>query len=232
MAELALNEMSAKALVSSQNEDDTVLSEIEAGVSALYENVENGSELSEIEAGVSALHENVENGSELSEIEAGVSALHENVENAAVSNENVAKTQIINENKYITFRVSNELYGIDVSFVDSIIQLPAITRVPAAPSYFAGIINLRGEIIPVMSLNRRFNGVEDTFGSKSSIIVLDMGGDKLMGIIIDDVREVVTFDDRDLEGSSPFISKEMSFISSIAKKEDDLIAILDIATLL
>lgn len=205
MAELALNEKAAKALVISENE-----------------------------AEIQALDENKEDDSVLSEIEAGVSALNENVEKAAVSDEhvNVTKAQALKENIYITFKVGNELYGIDVSYVDTIIQLPAITRVPAAPSYFAGIINLRGEIIPVMSLNRRFNGVEDTFSSKSSIIVLDMGDDRLMGVIIDDVREVVTFDDRDLEGSSPFISKEASFISGIAKKEDDLIAILDIATLL
>ena len=205
MAELALNEKVAKALVISENE-----------------------------AEIQALDENKENDSVLSEIEAGVSALNENVEKAAVSDEhvNVTKAQTLKENTYITFKVGNELYGIDVSYVDTIIQLPAITRVPAAPSYFAGIINLRGEIIPVMSLNRRFNGVEDTFSSKSSIIVLDMGDDRLMGVIIDDVREVVAFDDRDFEGSSPFISKEASFISGIAKKEDDLIAILDIATLL
>lgn len=205
MAELALNEKAAKALVISENE-----------------------------AEIQALDENKENDSVLSEIEAGVSALNENVEKAAVSDEhvNVTKAQTLKENTYITFKVGNELYGIDVSYVDTIIQLPAITRVPAAPSYFAGIINLRGEIIPVMSLNRRFNGVEDTFSSKSSIIVLDMGDDRLMGVIIDDVREVVAFDGRDLEGSSPFISKEASFISGIAKKEDDLIAILDIATLL
>lgn len=137
-----------------------------------------------------------------------------------------------NEKTYITFKVSNELYGIDVSYVDTIIQLPIITRVPAAPEYFAGIINLRGEIIPVMSLNRRFNNYEDTFGPKSSIIILNMGDDKLMGIIIDDVKEVLRFDDRDLEESSPFINKDMSFVSGVAKKEDDLIAILDIATLI
>ena len=72
------------------------------------------------------------------------------------------------EKTYITFKVSNELFGIDVSYVDTIIQMATITRVPAAPYYFAGIINLRGEVIPVLSLNRRFNNIEDSIGPKSN----------------------------------------------------------------
>ncbi len=174
--------------------------------------------------------ENKENISALSEIEAGVTALAENVEKVAASNENATKA--LSESTYITFRVSNELYGIDVSYVDTIIQMTTITRVPAAPDYFAGIIHLRGEVIPVMSLNRRFNHVVDNIGPKSSIIILDMGDGKFMGIIVDEVKEVLTFDERDLEQSSPFINKEMSFVSGIAKKEDDLIAILETATLI
>ena len=174
--------------------------------------------------------ENKEDITALNEIEAGVSALNEDVEKATASNENITKT--LSESTYITFRVSDELYGIDVSYVDTIIQMPAITRVPAAPEYFAGIIHLRGEVIPVMSLNRRFNHVADCIGSKSSIIILEMGNGKFMGIIVDEVKEVLNFDERDLEQSSPFINKEMSFVSGIAKKEDDLIAILETATLI
>ena len=136
------------------------------------------------------------------------------------------------EKTYITFKVSNELFGIDVSYVDTIIQMATITRVPAAPYYFAGIINLRGEVIPVLSLNRRFNNIEDSMGPKSNIIILNMGDGKLMGIIIDEVREVLTFDERDLEGVSPFINSDMYFISGVAKKDDELIAILDIAKLI
>lgn len=145
--------------------------------------------------------------------------------------ENVARSQIQEENIYITFMVGNELFGIDVSCVDTIIQMPAITRVPAAPSYFTGIINLRGEIIPIMSLGRRFNSSEDTITSKSSVIILDMGDNKLMGVTIDDVREVVTFKENEIEEPSPFLKKEITFIRGVAKKDDDLISILDVATL-
>ena len=146
--------------------------------------------------------------------------------------EKVDKTQVLEENIYITFMVGNEVFGIDVSGVDTIIQMSAVTRVPAAPVYFEGIINLRGEIIPVMSLSKRFNSEENSTNSKSNIIILDMGQGKFMGVIIDEVREVVTLSESDIEVPSPFLKKEISFIRGVAKKDDDLVSIIDIHTLI
>ena len=135
------------------------------------------------------------------------------------------------ESKYIVFKVGREIYGIDVSYVDTIIQMPMITKVPAAPGYFKGIINLRGEIIPIMSLSQRLNNTEDVISQKSSIIVLDLGDGKMMGVTIDDVKEVMTLADSEIEEPSPFLKKETSFIKGVAKKDENLISIIEIFVL-
>ena len=131
-------------------------------------------------------------------------------------------------NKYLIFKVNKELYGIDVSEVNNIIQLPTITNVPSTPKYFRGIINLRGEIVPVMSLRRKMNYSDDSFTKDSRIIVLNIGEDKLMGIIVDEVNEVLTIDENEIEQPSPFLRKEESLVTGVGKKGDDLISILNI----
>lgn len=146
--------------------------------------------------------------------------------------ENVPQEVIEDENRYIVFKVGNEFYAIDVSYVDNIIQMPVITRVPTAPKCFKGIINLRGEIIPIMSLSRRMNSVEDTISQKSSVIILDMGEGKFMGVTVDEVKEVLTLRDSDIEEPSPFLKKAVTLVKGVAKKEDELISIIETGALL
>ena len=134
-------------------------------------------------------------------------------------------------NKYLIFKVNNEFYGIDVAMVNNIIQLPTITMVPSSPKYFKGIINLRGEIVPVMSLRRKMNYSDDTFTKESRIIILNIGEDKLIGVIVDAVKEVLTISEDEIEQPSPFLKKEESVVKGVGKMDDNLISILDVSSI-
>ena len=74
--------------------------------------------------------------------------------------------------QYIVVQIGNEKYGIDICYVDNIVRMQKITRVPKAQEYFKGIINLRGEIVPVMSIRLKMGLEDDTFTSTSRIIIL------------------------------------------------------------
>ena len=74
--------------------------------------------------------------------------------------------------QYIVVKIGNEQYGIDISYVDNIVRMQKITRVPRVQNFFKGIINLRGEIVPVMSLRIRMELEEDVFTNASRIIIL------------------------------------------------------------
>ncbi len=135
------------------------------------------------------------------------------------------------DNQYIIFNINKESYAIDVVKVNNIIQMPKITKVPKSPEYFSGVISLRGEIIPIMSLHRRMNYGNDEFTKDSRIIILNIDEERLMGVIVDAVREVLTIPEDEIEQPSPFINTDETFIRGIGKKEEELISILKIESL-
>ncbi|WP_026528685.1 chemotaxis protein CheW [Butyrivibrio sp. VCD2006] len=136
------------------------------------------------------------------------------------------------EERYLVFNVNKELYAINVSRIDNIIMMPSIRRVPCAPKCFNGIINLRGEIIPVMSLGRRLGAATDELTNRSRVIIVKIGNDELMGVIVDGVKEVLTFSDNEIEQPSPFLRKETTLVTGVGKKDDELISIIDSESLL
>ena len=143
----------------------------------------------------------------------------------------VYKEKVKNEKKYIVFGIDNENYGIDISSVNSIIQMPQITYVPKSPRHYSGIINLRGEIVPIISLRRRMNLEDDTFTDESKIIITDIEEDKQVGFIVDDVKEVMTIADDEIREPSPFLKKEDSLISGVGNKDEELISIFNLELL-
>ena len=94
--------------------------------------------------------------------------------------------------QYIVVKIGSEQYGIDISYVDNIVRMQKITRVPKAQTYFKGIINLRGEIVPVMSVRKRMGLEDDVFTNASRIIILKFEQQGSLGIVVDEVKEVVT----------------------------------------
>ena len=131
--------------------------------------------------------------------------------------------------QFIVIRLGDEHYGIDIKYIDNIVRMQHITRVPKVDAYLKGVINLRGEVIPVMSVRIKM-GLEPDVETKSSrIIILKLEQHGTIGIIVDEVREVVTLDDTQIEKIA-YDSKEEkdSFLCGIGKCEGGLISLLDV----
>lgn len=130
--------------------------------------------------------------------------------------------------QYIVVNIGNEQYGINIKYIDNIVRIQRITRVPKTQNYYKGVINLRGEIIPVMSIRLKLGLKEDTYTDKSRIIIVKVES-ATIGIIVDEVREVVALDESNIEKITPDVNDELSgFINSIGKHNGDLISLLDI----
>ena len=82
------------------------------------------------------------------------------------------ETDLVETKQYIVVQIGNEKYGIDINFIDNIVRMSKITRVPKVQSYFKGVINLRGEIVPVMSIRKKMGLPDDVITDASRIIIL------------------------------------------------------------
>lgn len=132
--------------------------------------------------------------------------------------------------QYIVVRIGNEQYGIDIQYVDNIVRMQRITRVPKAQSYFKGVINLRGEIIPVMSIRLKFGLEPDEITNATRIIILKFEAQSAIGILVDEVKEVVTLEDESIEKVTYNGKDEKSmYLSGIGKNGENLISLLNIA---
>ncbi|MDE7016666.1 MAG: chemotaxis protein CheW, partial [Lachnospiraceae bacterium] len=109
--------------------------------------------------------------------------------------------------QYIVIRLGDEQYGIDIKYVDNILRMQNITRVPKVAPYLKGVINLRGEVLPVMSIRIKMGLEEDVATKSSRIIVIKMEQQGMIGIIVDEVKEVVTLDVDQIEKAA-YDSKE------------------------
>jgi len=135
--------------------------------------------------------------------------------------------------QYIVIQLGDEKYGIDIQYVDNIVRMQRITRVPKVAKYFNGVINLRGEVVPVMNVRIKM-GLEEAEETKDTrIIILKVDGMEKIGVIVDEVREVVELDDSSVEKVA-YDSKEdkQVFVNAVGKVGDDLISLLDLHTVL
>lgn len=140
---------------------------------------------------------------------------------------------MINENieeiQYIVIRIGDEHYGINIGYVDNIVRMQRITRVPKSQRYYVGVINLRGEVVPVMSLRRRFDLEDDQYGGSTRIIILKLEDQSLVGVIVDEVREVVNLDPNTIETPSfKLDEKNATYLAGIGKNGENLISLLNI----
>ena len=140
-------------------------------------------------------------------------------------------TQEKETKQYIVVRIGGEKFGIDIGYVDNIVRMQKITRVPKAQVYFKGIINLRGEIVPVMSARIKMGLEDDVFTNTSRIIILKIEQKGVLGIIVDEVKEVVTLGSEEIDkvAHNPKDVKS-TFINGIGKNGDDLISLFDISS--
>ncbi len=133
--------------------------------------------------------------------------------------------------QYIVIKIGEEQYGIDIKYIDNIVRMQHITRVPKVAPYLKGVINLRGEVIPVMSLRLKMDLPADEITKATRIIILKVEQDGMIGVIVDEVKEVVTLDNTQIEKVSYDNKEEKSnFINGIGKYEGGLISLLDLNT--
>ncbi len=131
--------------------------------------------------------------------------------------------------QYIAVKISSEIYGIDINYVDTIVRMPKITRVPKVQRYFKGVINLRGEIVPVMSIRLKMNFEDDVYTNASRIIILKIEEKGKLGVIVDEVKEVVNLGSDSIDKPSHDAKESKhSFINGIGKNGTDLISLFDI----
>ena len=147
----------------------------------------------------------------------------------AITTEQETETAV----QYIVVRIGNEQYGINIKYIDNIVRNQKITRVPKTQTYYKGVINLRGEIIPVMSIRLKLGLEDDEFTDKTRIIIVKIEG-ATIGVIVDQVREVVTLDDDNTEKITRTSGDDAAsgYISSIGKSKGELISLLDIVGLI
>jgi purine-binding chemotaxis protein CheW len=136
------------------------------------------------------------------------------------------------DTQYVVFDLGGEHYGVDIAAVEGIIKLQAITSVPHAPAFIEGVTNLRGKVLPVIDLRRRFKLPAEAPSKETRIAVVEMRGTTI-GMIVDGVSQVLRVPEEAIEPPSPIVMTiDSAFIRGIAKVGDRLIIVLDLSQIL
>jgi len=141
----------------------------------------------------------------------------------------------VKEKQLVTFQLGQELYGIDIMSVDGIVRVEDVRSIPNAPVYVEGIFNLRGEIIPIINLHKRFQLKKAIMSEEdkllSGFIIIDIEGMKL-GMVIDKVSRVLTIDMDKMQPPPQMISGiGAEYIQGVVNKDDGYLIVLDIQRL-
>jgi len=132
----------------------------------------------------------------------------------------------------VGFRIGNETYGVRIGSVREIVRVPEITSVPSAPDLIEGVINLRGKIIPVMDLRKRFGQSDIQHDKKNRILVVELEN-HLLGLIVNAASEVLKINPSEIEApGSVFADGESGYVTGVGKLKGRLIILLDISRLL
>ena len=134
--------------------------------------------------------------------------------------------------QYIVTQLGEEQYGIDIKLISNIVRMQKITRVPKVSPYIRGVINLRGEVIPVISLILKMGLSDDEITKKTRIIILTLEQHESIGVLVDEVKEVVTLDEEHVEKVSYDKDDKAKFLSGVGKYDEKLISLLEINAVL
>ncbi|OHD62827.1 MAG: hypothetical protein A2176_03025 [Spirochaetes bacterium RBG_13_51_14] len=128
----------------------------------------------------------------------------------------------------VCFKIGSEEYGIDILQVQEILKLPKVTKLPKSKPYIMGVIDLRGKVLPIVDLSRRFNMESSTVPENRRAIVVNFSG-KRVGLGIDSVSHVIKVNSNDIEPPPPVVRGiSGKYIVGIAKKDEGFVVILDI----
>lgn len=131
----------------------------------------------------------------------------------------------------VGFQVGRETYGVTITALQEIVRVPEITAVPDAPDYMEGVINLRGKIVSVIDLRKRFGDNATTPTRRNRILVVEHKG-RLCGLIVDSASEVLKIPASDVEPSTEVFHEGLNSVTGLAKHQNRLIVLLDMDKLL
>ena len=135
------------------------------------------------------------------------------------------------KNRFLTFYLEDEIYGVNIFEVKEIIAMMNTTAVPKTPSYIKGVMNLRGNIIPVVDMRLKFEMAEKEPEMYTAIVIINIEG-KNIGFVVDKVEEVVSVEEGNISAPPEFGSSiETRFISKMARVDERVIMILDLVAL-
>ena len=136
----------------------------------------------------------------------------------------------------VTFRVGTELFGVPISTVQEIVRVPTIAKIPQSPDFVEGVINLRGRVITVVDMHKRmgrsrpaaFVEAQSERSKKARILVVEADG-RLVGVIVDEVAEVLRLAEEDIEAAPPMVAGvNNQYIKGVGKLKDDLLILIEI----
>lgn len=132
-----------------------------------------------------------------------------------------------------SFELADEEYALDISAVQEIVRMSSVTRVPRAPAFVEGVINLRGKIVPVLDLRKRFGMTPIEPTKATRIIIVEIAG-KTVGLLVDGVREVLRLSSDAIEPTPDLVSSDLdaAFLRGVGKLGDRLILLLELSRLL
>ncbi len=134
--------------------------------------------------------------------------------------------------QFLTFNLGEELYGVDILRVQEIKGYTAVTKIPNTPPHIKGVLNLRGTIVPIVELRTKF-GMPMIGYTMFTVIIVVVIKEKIMGLVVDSVSDVLNIDKKDIQAPPQFGAKmDVSFLSGIGKSGDKLVALLDMDRLL
>ncbi|WMW24925.1 chemotaxis protein CheW [Methanolobus sediminis] len=133
----------------------------------------------------------------------------------------------------VIFNLGVEEFGVNIMQVQEIIRMPDITRIPRSPDYIKGVINLRGKIIVVMDLDRRFGMKETEMTDESRIVVVDIEG-TIIGLVVDSVSEVIRLKGSNIEHTPEIITQKINadYLKGVGKMEDRLLILLNLENII
>ncbi|MEW6181600.1 MAG: chemotaxis protein CheW [Bacillota bacterium] len=136
------------------------------------------------------------------------------------------------EGQVVVFKLAGETYGVDIASVAEIIRMESITRVPRTPEFIEGVINLRGKVIPVIDLRRRFDLPKGEQSRQTRIIIVEMG-EMVIGMIVDAVIEVLRVSEESIEPPPAVINGvDVIYLRGIALREERMIILLNLEKIL
>lgn len=136
------------------------------------------------------------------------------------------------DNQFVVFMLGEEKYGVDILKVGTISEYLEITRVPDAPKHVEGMINLRGDIIPVINLKKRFNIPETKPNEDSRIIIYSINGVDI-GFLVDEASQVLKIEDENIEPTPAILKGEgREYIAGVGKHNNSIVIILDLSKIL